>query len=249
MRYIFILLLLLNGSLLAWGMWTGGPENDRAGIVATVPDLPAGVARIELLEAGTGARPGPAGAAGLAPGAERTLSGRTPACFRLGPLFGGRRVQDLAGKIRASGAVVQLHAEEGELEQDYWVMVPPQGSRQEAQLRHQEFRARNVDSFVITQGAMANAISLGLFTQRDLAEEQLERLRVMGYSDAELRRIPREDQEIWLAIASWQLGPEDTPPWQALLTRPAERNWKQEPCREPLLSAIHELEFGAAAAR
>ncbi len=169
---------------------------------------------------------------------------RAAACFSLGPLFGGRRVQDLADRIRATGAAVFLHAPQGELEKDFWVMIPPQASRQEAQLRYQEFRARSVDSFVITQGPMANAISLGLFTQEALAEEQVARLEAMGYTDVELRTIPRENQEIWLGIASWQTDPGNAPAWQSLLTRPADRKWRREPCREPLLSAAHELEFG-----
>jgi cell division septation protein DedD len=83
---------------------------------------------------------------------------------------------------------------------DYWVFLPPMASRQASLRQLKELQARKIDSYIITQGDLANGISLGIFPRSDSAESVMQRLRDAGYEPS-LRELSRAHRSYWVRIA------------------------------------------------
>lgn len=85
-------------------------------------------------------------------------------------------------------------------EVDYWVYLPPLASRQASLRQLKELQARKIDSYIITQGDLANGISLGIFPREDSAKSVMQRLGDAGY-ESKLRELPRAHRSYRLRIA------------------------------------------------
>ncbi|UQY32774.1 SPOR domain-containing protein [Pseudomonas fulva] len=83
---------------------------------------------------------------------------------------------------------------------DYWVYLPPLASRQASLRQLRELQARKIDSYIISQGDLANGISLGIFPRHDSADSVISRLRRAGYEPL-LRELPRANRSHWVRIA------------------------------------------------
>jgi cell division septation protein DedD len=83
---------------------------------------------------------------------------------------------------------------------DYWVYLPPLASRQASLRQLRELQARKIDSYIITQGDLANGISLGIFPRSDSAQSVMQRLRDAGYEPL-LRELTRAHRSFWVRIA------------------------------------------------
>ncbi|SHN12647.1 SPOR domain-containing protein [Phytopseudomonas punonensis] len=83
---------------------------------------------------------------------------------------------------------------------DYWVYLPPLASRQASLRQLRELQARKIDSYIISQGDLANGISLGIFPRHDSADSVITRLRRAGYEPL-LRELPRANRSHWVRIA------------------------------------------------
>ena len=67
----------------------------------------------------------------------------------------------------------------------YWVYLPPLPSKAAAERRVAELRALGLkDFFILNDGALRNAISLGVFKTEDSANKFLDALRTQGVSNA-----------------------------------------------------------------
>src|SRR5689334_11272936 len=68
----------------------------------------------------------------------------------------------------------------------YWVYIPPLETRSEVDRKIAELRKLGVEEYyaVESQGAMRNAISLGIFKTEEAANAYLERLRQLGVRSA-----------------------------------------------------------------
>lgn len=71
---------------------------------------------------------------------------------------------------------------------NYWVYIPPQPSKQDAERKAAELKKFKVPEFFIVQdaGEMRFSISLGIFSSREAAEERLEELRNKGVRSAKV---------------------------------------------------------------
>ena len=98
---------------------------------------------------------------------------------------------DIQAEIRSVDAAAGL---------DYWVYLAPLASRQASLRQLKELQARKIDSYIITQGDLANGISLGIFPRSDSAESVMLRLRDAGYEPL-LRELPRAQRSFWVRIA------------------------------------------------
>lgn len=83
---------------------------------------------------------------------------------------------------------------------DFWVYLPPLASRQASLRQLRELQARKIDSYIITQGDLANGISLGIFPRSDSAESVMQRLRDAGYEPS-LRELTRAHRSFWVRIS------------------------------------------------
>lgn len=98
---------------------------------------------------------------------------------------------DIQGDVRGIDAAAGL---------DYWVYLAPLASRQASLRQLKELQARKIDSYIITQGDLANGISLGIFPRSDSAQSVMQRLIDAGYEPL-LRELPRAQRSYWVRIA------------------------------------------------
>ena len=83
---------------------------------------------------------------------------------------------------------------------DYWVYLPPLASRQASLRQLRELQARKIDSYIITEGDLANGISLGIFPRSDSAQSVMQRLRDAGYEPS-LRELTRAHRSFWVRVS------------------------------------------------
>jgi hypothetical protein len=83
---------------------------------------------------------------------------------------------------------------------DYWLYLPPLASRQASLRQLRELQVRKIDSYIITEGDLANGISLGIFPRSDSAESVMQRLRDAGYEPL-LRELTRAHRSFWVRIS------------------------------------------------
>lgn len=109
-----------------------------------------------------------------APNAERALEP-----LALGDRLSQRRTEETAG---------------------WWVYLPPQGNRQNAQKKAGELKGLGVtDMFIVAdEGRWRWAISLGVFRSEDAAKAQMEALRTRGVRTAQFGERELQVPKIWL---------------------------------------------------
>ncbi|MEM9383772.1 MAG: hypothetical protein AAGA68_01825 [Pseudomonadota bacterium] len=207
MRAIALLLVLVNLGLLGWSRWVAtAPMPSARPLPASVERLalvaPPGQVREDevggevLADASVESDPQEAGepappaavpasipAAELAGSQLVVIAPSAQAqCASVGPFL------DLAGAAEFAAAVRARGLEPGQrrLASDVWVgysvMLPPLPSREAARATASALREAGVEDLYIEPGGdLRNAISLGLFSQRDGADRHAKAIRDLGF--------------------------------------------------------------------
>ncbi|AEA82618.1 hypothetical protein PSTAB_0655 [Stutzerimonas stutzeri] len=92
-----------------------------------------------------------------------------------------------------------------------------------------ELQSRNIDSYIITVGDLANGISLGIFSRKDSAEGVVARLREVDYA-ALVRELPRMHRKYWVRVGAASRGQLDDAMLQGLKNDMPELQHRQMPC-------------------
>lgn len=187
MRWMFLLLLVLN---LFYYVWHQQQAPLRAKEVAPPAALQERKRDIRLLsESDRQTRH------------EQVAAGAPEAvCLFLGSFEQESAAAAVAQRLISLDIRSNVQAIEAAAGVDYWVFLPPMASRQASLRQLKELQARRIDSYIITQGDLANGISLGIFPRSDSAESVMQRLRDAGY-DPSLRQLSRAQRRYWVRIA------------------------------------------------
>lgn len=190
MRWLFLLLLVLNLFYYIWHQQQAPLPVKGVAPIALYKDDPRGV---HLLDEHDRARVRQAGDGE----AMRTVD---DSCL----FFGSFQLEDGARKLQQRLVALDIDAQVRTLDAaaglDYWVYLAPMASRQASLRQLKELQARKIDSYIITQGDLANGISLGIFPRSDSAESVIQRLRDAGYQPL-LRELPRAQRSYWVRVA------------------------------------------------
>jgi cell division protein FtsN len=177
-----------------------------------LPEVPAGVTRLELVESAVLPSAAPQAAVTAAtppssPAAPASVPAAPPtaarACFRVGP-FAERAAADLArGRIDPTVGRAIPRETPGRGASGYRVSLPPMASREEAVAMAQRIGAAGFDDFlVINQGEETNGIALGRYRSREGAERRQTQLAAAGFP-ARIHAIGEEGpSRWWLDIAA-----------------------------------------------
>lgn len=111
-------------------------------------------------------------------------------CWFVGEYADKARADRAVSVIQSMQLEARLSARDVPEEPDYWVHVGPFDSRDRAVTVLQQLRGRNIDSFLIDEGELKNAISLGFFSQKRSAQRLLDRYRNLEYS-LRVHEVPR----------------------------------------------------------
>ena len=190
MRWLFLLFLVLN---LFYYVWHQQQAPLRAKEVAAVELRQGPQQGVRLLSSADRQRVRPELASVPEIGAGES-------CLFLGSFQRAAEAQQLEQRLTALDIQAEVRSVNAAAGRDYWVYLAPLASRQASLRQLKELQARRIDSYIITQGDLANGISLGIFPRQDSAESVVRRLKDAGYEPL-LRELPRAQRSFWVRIA------------------------------------------------
>ena len=120
------------------------------------------------------------------------------ACFTLGPFTSASTASRTAQSISALGVLVERRQETQRSPKGYWVYLPASASYQAAKRKVVELQKKGLtDLFIMGKGGHKNAISLGLFKSKDVAEDRFQQIKNLGLK-AVFETQYRLSQQAWL---------------------------------------------------
>lgn len=188
MRWVFFSLLILNVVYLVFSLvMRAAPEPQR--VIA--PSVAGAAETLVLLEESslTGG------------GDSRSGSGMPPLCPVVGPWDQLAAADQAARVLAASGYQAKVESLRVARDRLHWVYLPAIDDRGQALRVLRELQSRGVDSFIVADGADANAISLGYFSSADSARGLMIKMQTAGYP-AEMRQAVKEVTEYWLRVSA-----------------------------------------------
>ncbi len=117
-------------------------------------------------------------------------------CWLIGPFQEVISGKQVINRLSALDIKLALQSIEIVGKTDYWVHLQPQLSRKAAIKLLRELQAKKIDSFLITEGELADGISLGFFTSEERAKNVLQERIKQGY-EAKIKQVPRTHTELW----------------------------------------------------
>ena len=196
MRRVLALLLAIN---LLIGLWLGL----RAESVSEESEfLPASAARLELVS-------------DLTPDVRESRE----RCAELGPFSNEDLLQELPALNESVWSLGTVVSGEQSL---YRVYLGPAADRAGALVMLAEVRQRleeaglNIDSYVVAEGVLDNAVSLGLFSNIDNAERVRDQLLQLGY-DVQLEPETRRSEVLWLSAKLSDIPEGQLESWRPIL--------------------------------
>lgn len=200
MRWIFISLLVVNFIAAIWMVMSPKPvevaEPTAALVEDSLPELKllAEVERDSLVVLA-------AQKDLLQLGADRGEA----LCTLVGPFSKRVTAENAVENLQALEIEVSLQDVEVPGGAGYWVYLEPEESRKMALRRLRELQAKGIDSYVIPKGELANGISFGMFSRKDLADKRLDVMVQSGY-EARIFEIKRSHSEVWVMLAAGEVG-------------------------------------------
>ncbi len=179
MKGLFAILLLLNiAALFFYQVWIPGRQPNE--LPLTVP-LPASELSLQLL-----------GEAGVPPAASD--------CRLIGGFARLQHAQRLLQMLRANGVVATLHVLEQQQAERYWAYLPAASSRAELETILLRLRGAGIEAWPILEGAMSNAVLLGIFESQAQLMLRIEELQLLGYAPLS-GSLSQDAREFWLQLS------------------------------------------------
>ena len=201
MRWIFISLVVMN---LIFFVWKGLLAGDApvGAVATTLPAVDKEVAELQLLSELAKAqllaqRRGQNLLLLRSP--DDSVESGEPLCTIVGPFSQLIAAENMVENLVALEVRAKLQDVEVPEGSAYWVYLPPESSRKAALKRLHELQAKNIDSYVIPKGNLANGISFGMYTRKPLSEARLAAMIAEGY-DAKIHEIKRSHREVWVML-------------------------------------------------
>ncbi len=188
MRWIFLTLILLN-VLFAVAEWLSRVDKDEA--LNRPYRIQGGQGQLTMLRESKGLK--------SEGGVENKRGVDEPLCLLLGPLDDRVKADQILSVFQDRNVKAELVAQSLVKAPNYWVYLAPFESRKAAISKLRELQSAKVDSYLITQGELANGISLGVFENIDSARRMEKRRKNQGY-DVKVSELGKKEFEYWVAI-------------------------------------------------
>lgn len=222
MRMVLIVLVVMNVLVFGWRLLS--PAQEPKASVAAAPVAGTSARSLVLIdEMDADARNA------LVQPQRAAQSKGDPVCTLAGPFVDADRGAIVRERLRALGVDSTLQSLEITSGESYWVHLPPEPSQEQALRRLHELHAKQVDSYVIPKGELANGISFGMFTQKPLAESRKAEMLKLGYG-AEIKVLPRTQKELWLILGPGQALRVGESVWSELLPAGGGQEIRQNLC-------------------
>ncbi|MEJ2590989.1 MAG: SPOR domain-containing protein [Candidatus Thiodiazotropha sp.] len=137
-----------------------------------------------------------------------------PQCESIGVFEKRAQAETLSVQLRALGLKPDIAAETSNEQAGFWVLIPPQPTRDQAiEIAHQLEAAGVEDLWRFTSGALAHAISLGLFRDEERAIARKGQIAALGFNPV-VRPRYRESTKYWLRYEYTGDSPVTAEKWQ-----------------------------------
>ena len=188
MRWLFLLLLLLNAFYFIWSQQQRASQPLHLPVALGVVESEG--AALKLLSE----------APSRAAANTDTSAIDQKTCLFLGGFVAAEQALALQQRLLSIDIAASEQAMEANIGGDYWVYMPALASREASARLLRELQARKIDSYLIADGDQAGGVSIGIFPSQVLAEQVMQRLRLAGYQPF-LRVLSRAGREHWLKVA------------------------------------------------
>lgn len=208
LRLALLILLLVNGVLLAANTGVFGPEVSKAWFESErEPDRMRRQIRTEEIRI---LEPAPAGSAPAASGSQANIepAALTTAaiaesggsCTELGGLTEAQATRGIDQLKQLAG--VQVERITRQEDNRWWVHMPARDTRDDAERKVAELKRRNVADSAIVQEANAFVVSLGLFRDKERAQQRLDELRAKDVRTAVVTQTRRLGSQTSLRVSA-----------------------------------------------
>lgn len=125
-------------------------------------------------------------------------------CGFLGPFAEPITVRQVAGRLKRAQIDARLYGESTAISPIYWVYLRSAPTRAAALATLRQLQAARIESFIVSEGAETNAISLGFYKKKESAESVRQQRIAQGY-DARLIKKERQRDQYWAVVSpeSW----------------------------------------------
>jgi hypothetical protein len=133
--------------------------------------------------------------------AERQLveEPRGELCTMIGPFEQLLYAENLVEQLSALGVGAQVMDVEVKTGEVYWVYLSPEMSEKEAWRRLYELQKKNIESYIITKGELANGVSFGRFADALAAENKKNEIERLGY-EVKIKNVTQTIKETWVML-------------------------------------------------
>ena len=186
-RAVFLGLLALNLVLAGWYLAVdkrgqsgpGAVEKFQAPGLSLVDESSASIPRADL------------------PGEDQNSAG-SRRCLSLGPFTDDAEFEAAKLSLDALGLEGTKRRAQGQIWVGYWIFLPPPEKPEDAAGMVEALRERGVtDIYVEPAGERENAVSLGVFSERQRAQRRFREIRDLGF-DPQIARRNRQGTVYWL---------------------------------------------------
>jgi hypothetical protein len=223
MRWIFVSLLLINLSYLAYEFTQ--PEGIKTEETVNV-NLASGAGSIQLLAELNKPQP-------RKPTSKKNK--KAPLCWAVGPYQVELDAKHVYARMLAIDIPAKVEKQLVVIKEEFWVYLPPLPNKKQAIRKLKELQKRNVDSFIITEGDLANGISLGLFSKKASVDRLLKGLKKKRIT-ASIKPLQRTRGQYWVTTpVNKQFSMDENT--QKRLTEGRKVEWNQIRCESDLPQA------------
>ena len=200
MRAVFLLIVLANLAFFAWANFfsEADTQSDPRPVARQIAPE-----KLRVLPAAPPIKPAPEAPAPKPPPDPLTPQAAlaiTP-CLELAGLSAAdaARANDALAPLASKARLSQKQVDESA---GWWVFIPPRGSKQDAQKKAAELKARGVEEYFILQdeGPQRYALSLGVFKTEAAAQSRLEALRTKGVKTAQVGPRQASLQRVYFQV-------------------------------------------------
>ena len=221
MRWIFIGLVVMNLAYVGYHFsQTQAVVNDQVVEVT----LASGAASIKLLsEVKVRARQA------------ASAQNKEQLCWSVGPYKVELDAKHLSARMLALDIEARIEPQLVVVKKESWVYLPPSSNKKMALRKLRELHKRKIDSFVITEGELANGISLGLFGKQGSVDRLLAKL-IKKNIKPKVKFLERKRNQYWVLTPLNKRAPIDSEARQRLLDNP-KFQWQKIRCDSGLPQA------------
>jgi len=185
MRWIFLSLVLMNLAYLGYEM--SKPQEVESVETVDVSLVSTG-APIKLISEVQGVKPRVV---------SQSQAVKDPLCWAVGPYKVELDAKHSYARLLAVDLEAKVTPQPVVVKEEFWVYLPPLPNKKQAIRKLKELQKRKVDSFVITEGELANGISLGLFSKKESVDRLLAGLKKKNITPT-VKTMQRTRDQYWV---------------------------------------------------